>query len=519
MGTRQVKIAPSRSALLFAFATVAMIIMSYVIVIALAAACAYLPYLVLSNMERANFQLLALMVGGVVLAGAILWSLVPKRIEFAAPGLLLERHSQPKLFSEIDAIAEALNEPTPSEVYLIGPVNAFVAERGGFIGFGTKRILAVGLPLFATMTVSEMRGVLAHEFAHYYGGDTRVGPFVYRVKDTIIRTFENIKAVGAIGRVAIIGLLYTIVVHLLSWYFKGFLRAINFVSRKQEFRADELACYVAGGEAMAQGLRKLGTGSLAWHYYWQSDVAPVLAENAVPPIGEGFARLFENTEIANGVKQAAEAHIAQEKTEPYDTHPPTRDRLAAIERLQIPAVDQCDEPALGLLNNSSGLEIGLLAAMNKRIDARKMRTVEWSQVSEAVTVPSWQRTANDYAPVLRGTTVEKLPELLRSIFEFSKKLPDPSGFLPSTEQRMNQAKHVIGVALALNLVERGWRLRQLPGTFFLELGDAKLNPLEMAFELGGEELKLEKWKTKCEELGVAGQQVWLPTERGASGAV
>jgi len=81
---------------------------------------------------------------------------------------------------------------------------------------------------------------------------------------------------------------------------------------------------------------------------------------------------------------------------------------------------------------------------------------------------------------------------------------------------MNHAKHVIGVALALRLVERGWRLKQFPGTFFLELGDARLNPLELAFELGGEAMK---WETKCEELGVAGQQVWLPSERVASGAV
>ena len=70
-------------------------------------------------------------VGGVVTAGVMLWSLVPKRVKFAAPGLLLDSASQPRLFSEINAIAAALNESMPSEVYMIGEVNALVAERGG----------------------------------------------------------------------------------------------------------------------------------------------------------------------------------------------------------------------------------------------------------------------------------------------------------------------------------------------------------------------------------------------------
>jgi Zn-dependent protease with chaperone function len=315
----------------------------------------YLPSLLMTSVASQNIQILALFVGGLVIAGAMLWSLVPKRIKFEVPGLLLDGAAQPRLFSEINAIAAALNEPMPSEVYLIGDVNAFVAERGGFMGFRTRRVLAIGLPLFAAMSISEMRGVLAHEFAHYDGGDTRLGPFVYRVKDTIFRTFRNIEAVGVIGKVAIIRLLYTVVVHLLSWYFRVFLRAINFVSRKQEFRADELACYVAGGNSMAQGLRKLRAGSLAWHFYWFGELAPVVAENALPPIGEGFATLLDHSEITEAIRQAAESQIENGETSPYDTHPPMRERLAAIEGLQIQAKETNHEPALSLLADGANV--------------------------------------------------------------------------------------------------------------------------------------------------------------------
>ena len=78
-----------------------------------------------------------------------------------------------------------LDEPMPREVYLIGDVNAFVADRGGFMGFGSRRVMGLGLPLLSILSVSQFRAVLAHEFAHYYGGDTSLGPWVYKTQTAI----------------------------------------------------------------------------------------------------------------------------------------------------------------------------------------------------------------------------------------------------------------------------------------------------------------------------------------------
>jgi len=54
MTASKLNIAPSRSVPLFAVATVAMIVVSYVIVILLAAACAYLPYLLMTSAAHQN---------------------------------------------------------------------------------------------------------------------------------------------------------------------------------------------------------------------------------------------------------------------------------------------------------------------------------------------------------------------------------------------------------------------------------------------------------------------------------
>jgi Zn-dependent protease with chaperone function len=68
----------------------------------------------------------------------------------------------------------------PAEVYLIPEVNAWVGQRGGFMGIGSRRIMGLGLPLLETLNVSQLEAVLVHEFGHYYRGDTRLGPWVYK---------------------------------------------------------------------------------------------------------------------------------------------------------------------------------------------------------------------------------------------------------------------------------------------------------------------------------------------------
>ncbi len=80
----------------------------------------------------------------------------------------------------------------PRDVYLVPDVNAFVAERGGFMGFGTRRIMGIGLPLFHLLTVDELNAVLAHEFGHFYGGDNALGPWVYKTRTAIVRTVMNL---------------------------------------------------------------------------------------------------------------------------------------------------------------------------------------------------------------------------------------------------------------------------------------------------------------------------------------
>lgn len=327
MPRAKVIIAPRRSVALLALLAITMVITSYAVVILLAAACVYLPYLILTNAESVTeslpAQLAILFVGGILAAGAMLWSLVPRRDKFEAPGLLLERSEHPALFKEIDLISASLSEPVPGEVYLIGDVNAFVRNRGGVLGIGSRRVLAIGLPLLSLLTVSEIRAILAHEFAHYYSGDTRMGPWVYRAQSAMIRTFQKISSLGErTGRLAALQLMYIVVTFVLKWNFIFFLRVINFVSRRREFRADELACLVAGTEPMMRGLRKIHEGARGWPPYWSTEVVPVLEQGYIPPIADGLVQFLAAPQIAEKVALGIERELAEGSAIPM-----TRTRL------------------------------------------------------------------------------------------------------------------------------------------------------------------------------------------------
>ena len=80
----------------------------------------------------------------------------------------------------------------PSEVYLTAEVNAWVMDRGGMMGFGSRRVMGLGLSLLQVLSVSQLRAVVAHEFGHFHGGDTKLGPWIYKTRAAIGRTLEGL---------------------------------------------------------------------------------------------------------------------------------------------------------------------------------------------------------------------------------------------------------------------------------------------------------------------------------------
>jgi heat shock protein HtpX len=498
-----VEIPRCRSMTLFAVFAVVMVVGSYVFVVLLAAACVYIPYLILFRADSFSPQSLILFLFGIVIAATMLWSLIPRRDEFSAPGLLLDRSTQPRLFAELDHIAQALNEPLPREVYLIAAPNAFVADRGGVIGFGSRRMMALGFPLLSLLTVSQFRAVLAHEFAHYYGGDTSIGPWVYKTKTSITRIFENIGSVGELARVAVLGIMYVVVASVLKAYFLGFLRAINLVSRRQEYRADELACLVAGRQNLVDGLQAIHRAAAAWPVYWNNEVAPSLNDGSLVALGDGFARFVSVPEISTAVGKSLETRLQQETTSPYDTHPPLRERIEAAQRLPDSPASQDGQSAITLLENLPSTEVKFVEECVPDMRAGSLTHVPWDEVTMRVTIPSWQKFVTEYAEPLRGVTAETLPDQMPKFREIGSRIRDPKGMLLSPPQRTARAGGLFATALALALIRNGWELEVGPATFHIRRGQQEFNPFDAVNQLMAGKLSREAWADRCRELGIS----------------
>jgi heat shock protein HtpX len=87
--------------------------------------------------------------------------------KFEAPGPRLTPANAPYLFIVIEQVAKETSQPKPDEVYLLGDGTAFLANRGGIMGFGSKRVMGVGLPLLKGLSPTELRSVIAHEFGRF----------------------------------------------------------------------------------------------------------------------------------------------------------------------------------------------------------------------------------------------------------------------------------------------------------------------------------------------------------------
>ena len=161
----------------------------YILAVAIAGALLYIPYAEWTYAGKLHVKLVFFCILG---AGTIFWAILPRPDRFVPPGPALHPKDHPKLFEVLAGIATATQQDMPSEVYLTAEVNAWVMDRGGMMGFGSRRVMGLGLSLLQVLSVSQLRAVVAHEFGHFHGGDTKLGPWIYKTRAAIGRTLEGL---------------------------------------------------------------------------------------------------------------------------------------------------------------------------------------------------------------------------------------------------------------------------------------------------------------------------------------
>jgi hypothetical protein len=132
-----------------------------------------------------------------------------------------------------------------------------------------KKNLNIGLGLVNSVTESELKAILAHEFGHFSQRSMKVGSFVYNVNKVIYNMlYENNSFNNLLSSLSEVHGLFSIVVYIaaaivnvMQFILKQIYKFINKsyfkLSRQMEFHADEVAANVVGSNALSNALLKL----------------------------------------------------------------------------------------------------------------------------------------------------------------------------------------------------------------------------------------------------------------------
>ncbi|HEX6472799.1 MAG TPA: M48 family metallopeptidase [Streptosporangiaceae bacterium] len=338
------------------------------------------------------------------------------RAEHGEHGVAVRPEDEPVLWREVADLARWVGTAPPDEIRLVPDVNAAVSEDTRLLGLrAVRRRMYIGLPLLATLTVSEMRSVLGHELGHYSRAHTRLGAPAYRGRVALVKAIDGLGGHPLLRRVFI-------------GYAKLYFRVSQAVSRRQEHEADELAVRISGRRATGSALHKVHAAGAAWQYYLDSYVALGGPAKATPrDLFGGFRAL-----LAAQARRFADEAAGQQRS-PYDSHPSLPERLAAIAALPEPAVAPDERPAMVLLRNPAAAEHLAQQAMWTP-EARQLPSLPWEELvargiyvsanAEAVTdllvgaqrITQWREpTLGGALAVLAHGDVERLGVELRAL--------------------------------------------------------------------------------------------------------
>ncbi len=476
-----------------ALTAVALLVGFYILALSIAAVLVYIPYAELVYAHRIHFKLAF---GCIAAAAVILWSIVPHIDRFVAPGPELRPERHPELFKAIREVGERTKQELPASVYIVPEMNAWVTQRGGFMGIGSNRVMGIGLPLLQITTVSQFKAILAHEFGHYYGGDTSLGPWIYKTRRAIGRTLYSLGEGSWIQKPFI-------------WYGNLFLRITHAISRQQEYAADRLAARIYGPDAAIAGLRAVYGYSSLFQSYWYNEVSPVLNAGRRPPLAEGFQRFVDAPPTAAAVQSSLEEEMQGREENSYETHPSLPKRIEALSSLPKRKPTEKDPLALSLLRDVPALEIEMFSHIGDEQNMKELKPINWDAVGREIYQPLWEGAVGKHAAVFGALTAETITNAASDLASFGEKLVQPGEPAAGEEERRQRAAGLLGAALTLSLHRQGWTMRLMPGEeVILERGGVSLQPFVVVKELADGKMKGEDWKRRCAEAGIAGRPLY-----------
>jgi heat shock protein HtpX len=236
----------------------------------------------------------------------------------------VERTAAPELFGLVERVAIEVSAPLPHVVLIGQDLNASTTT----VGLRRRRVLRLGLPLFATLDPQERVALIGHELGHFVNGDVRRGPLTHTARTTLGRVaalfappehgYRGI--IDAVSR-SIGGFLSRTALLLQTLLLWTSLRD----SQRAEYLADELGARAGGSDAAIR---------LTDHLLLTEAITTVIQREARAGNGIRAWRAAADTARANQATRIPLLRRLSRRTEPslFASHPPQGLRSEMLER-------------------------------------------------------------------------------------------------------------------------------------------------------------------------------------------
>ena len=288
----------------------------------------------------------------------------------------INRTHEPILFQLIDEVVENVGTAKPKKVFLSPEVNAFVSYNSTFwsMFLPVKKNLTIGLALINTTSVTELKGILAHEFGHFSQRSMKIGSYVNQANKIIhstlydnegfnstLNTFASTNVIiyffAKISYAIISGIKW-----LLQKTYEFLYKKHLSLSRQMEFHADAIAATVVGSEPQSSALLRIELSDMALNssvQVYRNSEEKINTKNIFEnqtSLLHFYAKEF-NHAIIDGLPQVDLMDLKrfdQSKLiieDQWSSHPTIEQRIAFIGKMNIPAENKNPDLAVTLLKN------------------------------------------------------------------------------------------------------------------------------------------------------------------------
>lgn len=269
----------------------------------------------------------------------------------------------PKLFQLIRDLSRTTGFRMPRHVYLTTDTDAKVFYNIGFwsIFLPVRKNLEIGLGIFNSTTVQEVKAILAHEFGHFGQRSMKVGSAVsvtskvlYNLictDDFVDRTLSRwrdsvygTRKILASLAYALTSIVRNVTVHVFVFVQRGDRK----LAQLMEFAADGVACQCAGSKAFISAMCKRNLLSACDRHRLRPFLNTCLAANMLPDnYFMAHAAMVEELSESEGwpqfgvndfVEKPFDFGIAESRikfVDAYSTHPALEDRLEHARKLAV----------------------------------------------------------------------------------------------------------------------------------------------------------------------------------------